>query len=92
LWKIFSLFRSFRPLTFFGAAGLVLMVLSVLAGFLPVYDYTTAPDHFVRHVPLAILAVGLMVLATGCVFLGVLLHVLNWRLLELHNVLTRRRV
>jgi hypothetical protein len=28
-------------------------------------------------------------LATGCVFLGLLLHAVNWRFKELHNVMVR---
>jgi glycosyltransferase involved in cell wall biosynthesis len=89
LWKIFTLLRSFKPLTFFGAIGLLLFCLGMLAGALPIHDYFTDPNHYVRHVPLAILAAGLMVLSSGCVFLGILLHALNWRFRELHNVLTR---
>ena len=91
LWKIFSLFRAFKPLTFFGAAGAVLFVLGLLAGIPPVHDYMTSPQGYVRHVPLAILATGLMILSAGCVFLGIILHAVNWRLRELHNVLARRR-
>ena len=89
LWKIFTLLRSLKPLTFFGAVGLLLFFLGVLTGILPIYDYFTDPQHYVRHVPLAILATALMILSSGCVFLGILLHALNWRLRELHNVLTR---
>ncbi len=89
LWKIFSLFRAFKPLTFFGGLGLILLVLGLLAGILPIYDYLT--DHYVYHVPLAILATGLIILSGSCIFLGILLHALNWRFWELHNVLTRRQ-
>jgi glycosyltransferase involved in cell wall biosynthesis len=89
LWKIFSLFRAFKPLTFFGGAGLVLLVLGLLAGLAPVIDYVRNPDHFVRHVPLAILATGLILLSAISIFLGVLLHAINWRFKELHNVMTR---
>ncbi len=91
LWKIFSLFRAFKPLTFFGGVGLFLLVLGLLAGFLPIHDYFTDPQHRVLHVPLAILAAGLVILSSGFVFLGILLHTLNWRFLELHNVLTRSK-
>lgn len=92
LWKLFSLFRAFKPLTFFGGLGLFFLAGGVLAGILPVHDYITDPDHYVRHVPLAILATGLVILSAGCVFLGILLHALNWRFRELHNVLTRRQL
>jgi glycosyltransferase involved in cell wall biosynthesis len=91
LWKIFTLFRAFKPLTFFGFIGLILFVLAGLAGIAPVNDYLTDPNHFVRHVPLAVLAMGLTILGFGSVFLGILLHAMNWRIRELHNVLTRGR-
>jgi glycosyltransferase involved in cell wall biosynthesis len=91
LWKIFNLLRAFKPLTFFSSVGIVLLALGLLAGVRPLQDYISGPDHYVRHVPLAILATGLSLLSAGCFFLGVLLHAMNWRFRELHNVLTRRR-
>ena len=91
LWKIFSLFRAFKPLTFFGGIGIVLLVAGLLAGTPPILDYFYNPNHYVEHVPLAILATGLMLLSAGSVFLGLLLHAINWRFLELHNVTTRRK-
>jgi glycosyltransferase involved in cell wall biosynthesis len=89
LWKIFTLFRAFKPLAFFGSLGLFFLVCGLLAGILPIYDYFTDPNHAVRHFPMAILASGLIILSAGSVFLGILLHAINWRFLELHNVLTR---
>lgn len=89
LGTIFSLFRTVKPLTFFGLLGIFLALLSVLAGIPPVVDYFTEPEHYVHHVPLAILAAALMLLAFGNVFLGILLHSINWRLKELHNVTVR---
>jgi glycosyltransferase involved in cell wall biosynthesis len=90
LWKIFSLFRAFKPLAFFGSIGVVFLIAGLLAGIRPVQDYITDPNRYVRHVPLAILATGLVLLSAGCMFLGILLHAINWRFRELHNVLTRR--
>jgi glycosyltransferase involved in cell wall biosynthesis len=92
LWRIFTLFRAFKPLTFFGALSLGFAGLGVLAGIPPIRDYLTDPNHFVRHVPLAVLATGLMILAAGCLFVGVVLHAVNWRLMELHSVITRQYV
>jgi glycosyltransferase involved in cell wall biosynthesis len=91
LWTIFTLLRSFKPLTFFGGLGLVAFVLGLLAGVPPIMDYVTDPNHYVRHVPLAILATGLMILSAGSMFLGILLHAMNRRLQELHSVIVRRR-
>ncbi len=62
----------------------------IAAGIPPIHDYFTYPNHCVHHVPLAILATGLMLLAAGSVVLGILLHAINWRLKELHSVLVRR--
>ena len=45
----------------------------------------------IHSVPMVVLAVGFMVISAGFVFLGIILHAVNWRLLEMHNVLTRRR-
>ena len=89
LLKIFNLFRAFKPLAFFGSLGLFFLVCGLLAGILPVHDYLTDPNHAVRHFPMAILASGLIILSAGFALLGILLHAINLRFLELHNVLTR---
>ena len=87
LWKLFNLLRAFKPLTFFGTISIVLFILGVLAGIPPVADYIVS--RFVLHVPLAILATGLMLLSAGCAFLGLILHAMNWRFKELHDVMVR---
>ena len=91
LWKIFSLFRATKPLTFFGGLGILLLIAGLLAGTPPVMDYISDPNRHVHHVPLAVLATGLVLLSAGSVFLGILLHAINWRFMELHNVLTRKK-
>lgn len=91
LWKLFNLVRAFKPLTCFGGLGIVLLLAGLAAGTPPVLDYFTTPDHHVRHVPLAVLATGLVLLAVGSVGLGLILHAMNWRFKELHNVLVRSR-
>lgn len=89
LWKIFSLFRAFKPLTFFGALGLLLALLGVWAGYGPIADYVAT--GLVPKLPRAVLATGLMLLAAGSCFTGLLLHAINWRLKELHSVVVRPR-
>jgi len=91
LWKLFNLARAFKPLTFFGTLGIILLALGVLAGIPPVYGFIESGYTEVRRFPLAILATGLVLLAAGSVFLGLILHAMNWRFKELHNVLVRRR-
>lgn len=87
LWKIFSLFRAIKPLTFFGGLGLVLLALGVAAGLPPALSFLA--DGHVRHPSLAVLAVGLILLSAGSTFLGILLHAINWRFKELHSILVR---
>jgi glycosyltransferase involved in cell wall biosynthesis len=89
LWKVFSLMRAFKPLTFFGGCGLVLLALAVICGVGPIQDYLATGK--VPRFPRAILATGLMILSAMSVFLGLLLHAINWRMKELHNVVTRGR-
>ncbi|MCI0498190.1 MAG: glycosyltransferase family 2 protein [Planctomycetales bacterium] len=90
LWKLFSLYRSLKPLTFFGGIGLLLFVLGLLIGSLPIHDYFTKPNHYVEHVPSAILAASIVMLSWLFVFAGLILHMMNRRFRELHNVLTRQ--
>lgn len=90
LWKIFRLFRSLKPLTFFGGCGLFFFICGLLAGIPPIHDYYTTPDHYVSHIPLAILASALILLSAICICVGVVLHTLNWRLRELHSVMIRK--
>jgi glycosyltransferase involved in cell wall biosynthesis len=90
LWKLFSLFRNFKPLTFFGGLALIVFFLGILAGIPPIYDYIQSGYTEVRRFPLAILATGLILLASSLAFLGIILHAINWRFKELHNVMVRR--
>lgn len=87
LWKLFSLGRNFKPLTFFGSVGILLGLLGLLAGILPIIGFIETGK--VERFPLAILATGLILLAFGSGFLGILLHAINWRMKEMHNVLFR---
>ncbi len=91
LWKIFSLTRAFKPLTFFGGIGLIFFALGLMAGIPPIYGFIASGYQTVERFPMAILATGLMLMAFGSVFAGLLLHAINWRFKELHNVLVRKR-
>lgn len=89
LWQLFSLFRAFKPLVFFGVIGLLAAILGGLAGAVPIRDYISSQN--VTHIPLAILASGLMLVAMLNLVLGIILHAVNWRFKELHNVVLRGR-
>ena len=71
LFTIFSILRYYRPLAFFtGVAGIF-----ALAGFIaavPVFD-DWVREQFIRHLPLAILATGLEIVAVLMIILGLIL-------------------
>lgn len=91
VWKIFSLFRAFKPLSFFGGLGALLFVAGLAAGIPPVHGFIESGYTEVTRFPLAILATGLMILAFSSTFLGILLHSINYRVRELHNIITRQK-
>jgi glycosyltransferase involved in cell wall biosynthesis len=61
LWTIMQMYRSERPLVFFGAFGLVLALLSV--GLAVPIIVTFLETHTVPRLPTAVLAMGLMLMA-----------------------------
>jgi hypothetical protein len=64
-------------------------LLGLAVGSLPVYDYLTDPNHFVHHVPSAILAAALVLLAFFSLGLGLILNSMNLRLLELEKLIAK---
>lgn len=61
LKTIFSIFVRYRPLFFFTTCAMFFAVAALMAGFPPVLEYIQL--RYVHHVPLAILATGLSILA-----------------------------
>jgi glycosyltransferase involved in cell wall biosynthesis len=68
---IVNLFRYYRPIVFFMYISLFLMLLSLLAGSLPVKDYIAYGT--VYHVPLAILASSFAILSMLSAVAGIIL-------------------
>jgi hypothetical protein len=90
LLKILGVLKAYRPMTFFGSAALVLFGIGAVAGYFPVMEYLGT--RFVYSVPKAILAASCMVLSGVLLSIGVLLHTLNFRLLETSSVMIRQRL
>jgi glycosyltransferase involved in cell wall biosynthesis len=67
LKAIFRIFRDFKPLLFFCGLSVAFALLSLGVGAVPILDYYD--DYFIEHVPLAILATGLGILAV--IFMGI---------------------
>jgi glycosyltransferase involved in cell wall biosynthesis len=84
LLRVFLMVKSYKPLTFFGGLALLLFALGLAAGALPVYDFIKF--RYVFHVPSAILAAALMMLAFFSLGLGLILNSINLRLLELEKL------
>lgn len=68
---IVAVVKDFRPLFFFTLIALAFFLASVLAGIFPIADYLRF--RYVYHVPLAILATGLDVMAALALVCGLIL-------------------
>lgn len=85
---ILILFRDYRPLSFFGWFGLLLIGASLWSGYLPIDDYFRT--GFVNHLPRAVLAAALFLLSAMSFSVGVLLSSINRRSAELAALIRKR--
>jgi glycosyltransferase involved in cell wall biosynthesis len=68
---IITVVKDFKPMLFFSQIALIFFLLSVMAGIFPILDYFRI--RYVVHVPLAILATGLDLLAALSLVCGFIL-------------------
>ncbi|HTL59598.1 MAG TPA: glycosyltransferase [Candidatus Limnocylindrales bacterium] len=87
LLKLFLIFRSYKPLTFFGGLSILLSLAGLIAGIRPLYEFAT--DHFVHSVPSAILAASFVILSALSLGVGLTLNSINLRLLELEKLMRK---
>jgi len=78
---ILTLFRDYKPLTFFGGMGLLLIVLSWLPGAIVIVQFIKAGQ--VRSLSLAILGVGLVLSGMLLCVVGLVLHTITRRFQDL---------
>jgi glycosyltransferase involved in cell wall biosynthesis len=71
LATIGNILRYYRPLFFFGSAAIVFGVLGLIAGIPVMEDWLR--EQFIHHVPLAILAAGLEIIAIVLLAIGLIL-------------------
>jgi glycosyltransferase involved in cell wall biosynthesis len=71
LSTIGNILRYYRPLVFFGGAAILFALLGLIAG-MPVIDEWIR-ERYIRHVPLAILATGLEIVAVVLAAIGLIL-------------------
>lgn len=77
---ILALFRDYKPLTFFGSAGLALIAGGLTCGLVVPQSIHTGP---VLRIMLALLAIGLAVSGILSVAVGAILHTVDRRFQEL---------
>ena len=80
---ILALFRDYRPLTFFGVAGLLLIALGLVPGIVVIIEF--ARTGLVPRLPSAVLAVGLVVTGVLVMVVGLILHTVIRRFQELEH-------
>ncbi|WP_145514021.1 glycosyltransferase family 2 protein [Yersinia massiliensis] len=71
LSTIGNILRYYRPLVFFGSGAFIFAIIGMIAGA-PVIDEWIR-EHFISHVPLAILATGLEIIAIVLAAIGLIL-------------------
>ena len=87
LLKLFLMVRSYKPLTFFGGAGIVLFLAGMLVSIWPVVEY--AIEHRVHSIASAVLAALLIILSVFSLGLGLILNSINLRLLEVEKLIRK---
>jgi hypothetical protein len=89
LKTIAMIFRDYKPLFLFSLlSGLVFMI-AAIAGAVVIDEFIRT--QFIKHVPLAILSSGAMVLAILLMITGIILDANNRRFDELHNFVRYRK-
>jgi glycosyltransferase involved in cell wall biosynthesis len=69
---ILALFRDYKPLTFFGATGAILLLLSFIPGFAVIFEFVK--QHTIVRPILAIFAVGIFLCGLLSISVGLVLH------------------
>jgi hypothetical protein len=81
------IFRSYKPLTFFGLLSILLLLTGFVAGIRPICEF--AVDHFVHSIPSAVLAAAFVILSALSLGVGLTLNSINLRLLELEKLMRK---
>ena len=81
LWTILALFRDYKPLTFFGGLGGLLILLGLIPGGVAIYEFLET--GLVLRFPSAILSVGMILSGMLLLMVGLILHTINRRFQEL---------
>ena len=86
--SILSLVRDYKPLTFFGAAGMIFIGLGLIPGVVVIVEFIKT--GLVPKLPSAVLAVGLVLSGMLLLVVGLVLHTITRRFQELEHQLRLR--
>jgi len=89
LLKIVDIFKAYRPLMFFLAVASFLFCLGLIIGSVSIAEFIRTAR--ITHLPSAVLASGIMVIAVICVAIGIILDSINHRVRELMRVVSSTR-
>lgn len=89
IFKILSLFRSYKPLTFFGLLAIFFFVTACGCGA-QVY-WGALPHDSTLRMSLIVLTATFMAMSLVAASIGVIVQLINFRFLELDSLLRRRR-
>jgi glycosyltransferase involved in cell wall biosynthesis len=79
--SILTLFRDYKPLTFFGAIGLLLILIGLVPGVVVITEFIRT--GLVPRLPSAVLAVGMVLSGLLAIVVGLVLHTIARRFQEL---------
>ena len=79
--SILTLLRDYKPLTFFGSIGLILILLGLIPGTVVIVDFIKT--GLVPRLPSAVLAVGMVLSGLLSIVVGLVLHTIARRFQEL---------
>jgi glycosyltransferase involved in cell wall biosynthesis len=83
--SILTLFRDYKPLTFFGTIGLFLVLIGLIPGTVVIVEFIKT--GLVPRLPSAVLAVGLVLSGLLAIVVGIVLHTIARRFQELDHQL-----
>lgn len=81
---IFRIFRDYKPLSFFSILGSVSLCIGILSGWVVIQEFLAT--RYITHVPLAIFAVGSVLVSFLFYGTGLLLDTINRRFNEILHV------
>ena len=85
---VFWIFKDYKPLAFFGVLSVILLLLGLAVGLPVVYEFLQT--HKIAKIPSAILAVGLVLLATTSLTSGLILDTIVKQHKDVYQLLRNR--